>query len=361
MTKNLWSNITVAMLLVIPPSFVMAQQSANRPTCAILTFDARTGVSTPEAEMLSDRFATEFDRLGQYTIVTRSRMREVLEEQEFQATDSCSAAACAVEAGQLLGVRYMVYGTIGRLGQLYSINSFMIDVETGAQIRSATSDLRGGIEEALTVLMAANAHGLLKEEPPKRLDAHEPAFDEPDRPDPTEEVPIEEEPDTFAWRRFWIGAHVSRIVAGDVSDYFDTGIGAHASFLFSPNFAVEAAFTRFPCNDDMLDMALLSGSLAYLVNWHPNLQTPLFAGITYMLSDTYKDRLNYTKFDLELKDAFGAHVGAGLHWLLWNRFELFTHAQYLFLDSEVALSDYGRFMGVDLNSFQISIGVSMGF
>ncbi len=55
----------------------------------------------------------------------------------------------------------MVYGTITRLGNLFSINSFMVDVETGAQVRSATSDLRGGIEEALTELMARNASELL--------------------------------------------------------------------------------------------------------------------------------------------------------------------------------------------------------
>jgi len=154
-----WKLTATACCLAIPLSYAQAQ--ANKPTCAVLTFDARAGVSTPEAQMLSDRFATEFARLGQYTIVARSRMREVLDEQQFQATDHCSAAACAVEAGQLLGVRYMVYGTIGRLGQIYSINSFIVDVETGAQIKSATSDLRGGIEEALTALMARNAHELL--------------------------------------------------------------------------------------------------------------------------------------------------------------------------------------------------------
>ncbi len=165
MTRTLPILVATACLLALSISTPRAQQP-EKPTCAVLTFDARAGVSTPEAQMLSDRFATEFDRLGRYTIVARSRMREVLEEQQFQATDHCSAAACAVEAGQLLGVRYMVYGTIGQLGQLYSINSFMVDVETGAQIRSATSDLRGGIEEALTELMARNASELLGLKPP---------------------------------------------------------------------------------------------------------------------------------------------------------------------------------------------------
>ncbi len=143
--------------------------SQAKPTCAVLTFDSRVGVSVPESQMLSDRFATEFDRLGRYTIVARSMMREILDEQEFQATDHCSAAACAVEAGQLLGVRYMVYGTIGRLGGIYSVNSFMVDVETGQQVRSATTDMDGDIGQALTWLMSANAHQLLGLEPASRV------------------------------------------------------------------------------------------------------------------------------------------------------------------------------------------------
>lgn len=144
--STLWTFVSgVICLLSASPS--LAQ---NKPTCAVLTFDARIGVSVPESQLLSDRFSAEFDGLGQYTIVARSKMREILDEQQFQATDHCSAAACAVEAGQLLGVRYMVYGTIGRLGGIYTINSYMVDVETGAQIRSAITDMEGEIGQALT-------------------------------------------------------------------------------------------------------------------------------------------------------------------------------------------------------------------
>lgn len=135
--------------------------SSSKPTCAILPFDARAGIAVLEAESLGDRFAVEFDRLGRYRIVPREKMREVLEEQRFQATESCSAAACAAEAGRILGVRYMVYGTVPRLGELFSVNSFMLDVETGEQVRSATTDMRGGIEVFLTEGMRDNATELL--------------------------------------------------------------------------------------------------------------------------------------------------------------------------------------------------------
>ena len=113
MLKAKFCTLVSGMICLLYAPQSLAQ---NKPTCAVLTFDARVGVSVPESQMLSDRFAAEFDRLDRYTIVARSMMREILDEQKFQAMDHCSAAACAVEAGQLLGVRYMVYGTIGRLG-----------------------------------------------------------------------------------------------------------------------------------------------------------------------------------------------------------------------------------------------------
>lgn len=137
-------------------------QVAEKPTCAILTFEAKGGeISTTAVEMLSDRFSTEFDRLNKYRMVSRSQMKEILQTQKFSLSEACSANECAVEAGKLLGVSYIVYGTIGKLGSVYSINSFMADVETGEQVRSATSDSRGGIEEALTALMAVNVRQLL--------------------------------------------------------------------------------------------------------------------------------------------------------------------------------------------------------
>lgn len=181
--------LAIGILLSSSP---LVSQAAERekPTCAILTFNARAGVSTPEADSLSDRFATEFDRCGQYTIVARSKMREILDEQRFQSADSCSAAACAVEAGKLLGVRHMVYGTITRLGQLYSVNSFIVDVETGAQLRSATTDLRAGIEEMLTQGMRRNAGTLLGlEQPEETLDGRAAPRDEAFTPRPVAKAP----------------------------------------------------------------------------------------------------------------------------------------------------------------------------
>jgi hypothetical protein len=138
----------------------------DKPTCAVLTLDAKGGISQEESALLTDRFAAEFDKLGRYQILNRSKMKEILDQQNFARSESCSAAECAVEAGKLLAAQKMIYGTVGKFGELYTVNTCLIDVETGSQERSGTSDFRGPKEDVLTVLMAANAHKLLGLKPP---------------------------------------------------------------------------------------------------------------------------------------------------------------------------------------------------
>ncbi len=135
--------------------------AASRPTCAVLTFDSRGGISADEVRLFSDRFAIELDRLRAYTLVPRTKMEEVLKEQQFSRSENCSAAECAMEAGKLLGVRYMAYGSIGKLGALYTVNSYLVDVETSAAVKTATTDFPGTKEDMLIRGMAQNARSLV--------------------------------------------------------------------------------------------------------------------------------------------------------------------------------------------------------
>lgn len=165
---SLWTRFTLigAACCICPWLAPSAWAQKDKPTCAVLTLDAKGGISQEEAALLTDRFAAEFDKLGRYQILNRSKMKEILDQQNFARSESCSAAECAVEAGKLLAAQKMVYGTVGKFGELYTVNTCLIDVETGSQERSGTSDFRGPKEDVLTVLMAANAHKLLGLKPP---------------------------------------------------------------------------------------------------------------------------------------------------------------------------------------------------
>ena len=83
-------------------------------------------------------------------------MLQILQEQDFQMT-GCTSDECAVEVGQLLGARLMLAGSIGRVGNTWTVEMRIIDVETGAVMKSASYDTRGEIDLVLTEGMGAAA------------------------------------------------------------------------------------------------------------------------------------------------------------------------------------------------------------
>lgn len=157
--------LATAALPAMMPSSILAQQAARKPTVAVLTLDVQEGVTKEESQILSDRLAVELDRTGRFTLINRQRMAEQLALQKFSQLNSCAASECAVEAGRILGAVNMVYGSIGRIGGTYSLNTYLVSVETGGTLQSVSTDIKGGVEEMLTRGIAENAVQLAKPQP----------------------------------------------------------------------------------------------------------------------------------------------------------------------------------------------------
>ena len=118
---------------------------------AILDFEAN-GISPTEAIALTDRLRNELFRLGQFEVVERGLMEEILLEQDFQLS-GCTTNDCLVEVGRLIGARQVVGGRSSKLGAMFTVSARVVDVETGKVLGVSDYDLRGGLEEMLTVGM----------------------------------------------------------------------------------------------------------------------------------------------------------------------------------------------------------------
>ena len=131
--------------LTLTLSNITAQQ-----TVAVLDFEG-IGVSEDETRALSGRFANEFMGLssGRYVIVERQQMGEILKEQGFQQS-GCVSSECAVEVGAALGAKFIVIGSISKVGSLFSVNARLLDVETSQIIRSISHDQMGDIMLLMT-------------------------------------------------------------------------------------------------------------------------------------------------------------------------------------------------------------------
>ena len=128
-------------------------------TIAVIEFDARN-ISAGEVATLTDRFRDELTKTNQFTVIERGKMEEVLKEQGFRQS-GCVSDECVVEVGQLIGVQQMVGGSIGKVGNVYSVSARIIDVQSGKIINVTTYDHSGDIGSLLTVGMQQVIDGLI--------------------------------------------------------------------------------------------------------------------------------------------------------------------------------------------------------
>ena len=92
---------------------IMAQA---KPTVAILDFEGQ-GVTAGEVQTLTERMRTEIGNTNAVRLIERKAVEKILEEQGLQQS-GCTTDECAAEVGQLLGVQFMISGSIGKMGGL---------------------------------------------------------------------------------------------------------------------------------------------------------------------------------------------------------------------------------------------------
>jgi len=135
-------------------------------TVAVLDFDPR-GISALEAQSLTDRFAAELNNTEQVILVDRRSVNEVLDEQGYE-TEGCTSEECAAEVGALLGVKYMINGSIGKIGDTFTIDAKMFFVATGVAERTKSKTYSGPVDGLITEIELL-AWELMELEPPDRL------------------------------------------------------------------------------------------------------------------------------------------------------------------------------------------------
>ncbi len=140
--------IVLALIFLLIPIMILAQ-TGGRYNVAVLDLQMAGGVPESNRVTFSDRLRLELDHTGRFSVIERNTMEDILGEQSFQLSD-CSTDECAVEVGRLLGVERMIAGSIGQVGQTYSIILRMIDVGSGRVLIQRNVDCKCPIDEVLS-------------------------------------------------------------------------------------------------------------------------------------------------------------------------------------------------------------------
>jgi len=134
--------------------------ASKKVSLAVSDF-AGQGIDTSTAAKISDRLRSQLLKTGMATVLDRSQMQEILKEQGFQQS-SCTSDQCAIEAGQLLQVDYVVIELIELVGNTYSISSRLIDMSTGKVAAIANADCKCEIDDSVATSAAEIAGKLMQ-------------------------------------------------------------------------------------------------------------------------------------------------------------------------------------------------------
>ncbi len=129
-----------------------AAKTPGKTNIAVINMKNASGVTAGEIEVISDRLRGDLFNTGKVNVMERDQMQEILKEQGFQQSGACTNEACMVEIGQLLGVEQLVTGSLGKVGSMFLVNLRVIDVKTAKIVKVVSEDIKGEIDEVVSVL-----------------------------------------------------------------------------------------------------------------------------------------------------------------------------------------------------------------
>ena len=135
--------ITLANILLF--SNLTAFTTKNE-TIAVFDFIGND-INSNTARTLSDRLRIELVKYNFINVLERSRIDAILEEQAIQMGGCVDE--CLVEVGKLLGATSIITGSIGKVGDYYTINARKINATTGKLENAFGYDSKLGIESLL--------------------------------------------------------------------------------------------------------------------------------------------------------------------------------------------------------------------
>jgi TolB-like protein len=139
-----------------------ASPAEQLPSVAVSDFEAR-GIQAHEAAIIAERFRGELVESGLFKVMERGQMEAVLEEQGFQQSGVCADATCVMEIGQLLSVSKMVVGSVGRIGEMFTLNVKLVDISSGEILLSLDEHVRGAVEDVFLTAVPSMSRKLIAE------------------------------------------------------------------------------------------------------------------------------------------------------------------------------------------------------
>jgi TolB-like protein len=113
---------------------------------AVAPFTGDKTTTDEQLQFMTGKFTSELIATKSFTVLERNKMDFILQEQGFQQSGACNSSECQVQMGQLLGVDYLVGGTLVNFGGEYAMHVDYLSVGTGQIIHSVDLSRKGDLQ-----------------------------------------------------------------------------------------------------------------------------------------------------------------------------------------------------------------------
>jgi hypothetical protein len=142
--------------------FFLPYSSFAKEKLAVMDLKAKYGVADGLAEALSVEVRNAIHSQGEYEVLSKEDLETIAERTRMRQSLGCDDTQCLIDFGQAIGTKYMIAGSISKLGDTYSVDLRLIDTEgddTGVKNRASRKctcsedQLFGTAVDAATLVM----------------------------------------------------------------------------------------------------------------------------------------------------------------------------------------------------------------
>ncbi len=129
--------------------------------CGVYTLYTTFSADEEVASIISDRIRTELFKTGMFAVMEHKEMKKILRKQQFQYNDANYNKSCMITVGHILELDRLVYGSVAKVKDFYTIVLRMLHVPKGEVVGTVTEDFHGDIRRVISLKTASLVQKLL--------------------------------------------------------------------------------------------------------------------------------------------------------------------------------------------------------
>jgi hypothetical protein len=150
-------NALLSLVLLSVPSTGVEVTSEGAKSVLVLDLEAKAADEGVDG-LVRDQVAAELSRRKQLKVLTSTDVRQIAGIEAERQASGCADDSCLIELGDAMGAEIIVYGSVGKLGDLTLVNLNIFDADNGVSLAriNIKTERAGELPELIEAELAAH-------------------------------------------------------------------------------------------------------------------------------------------------------------------------------------------------------------